>query len=71
MGHCRQSALFFGALSAGSEIMESRAQVSHDLIYVIQAVTLLVLLAFQWVRWQRPTVETQEAEQNGPLAVAP
>ncbi|MBV9848053.1 MAG: ABC transporter permease [Armatimonadetes bacterium] len=62
------SALFFGALSAGSEIMESRAQVSHDLIYVIQAVTLLVLLAFQWVRWQRRSAAPEEAR---PLAATP
>ena len=44
------SALFFGALSAGSGIMESRAHVSHDLLYVIQAITLLTLLAFPSVR---------------------
>ena len=41
--------------------MESRAQVSHNLVYVIQAVTLLVLLAFQWVRWQRRAVAVRGA----------
>ncbi len=61
------SAVFFGALSAGSEIMESRAQVSHDLIYVVQAVTLLALLAFQWVRWPRRT----KPEPKDPLAATP
>lgn len=57
------SALFFGGLTAGSEVMESRAGVSHDLVYVIQAIALLTLLAFQWVRWERrPAVpDPQEA----------
>ena len=58
------SALFFGALSAGSEIMESRAQVSHNLVSVIQAVTLLVLLAFQWAR-------TPRRPKSEPLATRP
>jgi ABC-type uncharacterized transport system permease subunit len=45
------AALFFGGLTAGSETMESQAGISHNLVYVIQAIALLVLLAFQWVRW--------------------
>lgn len=45
------SALFFGALSAGSGSMERTAGISANLSSVLQAVTLLVLLAFQWVRW--------------------
>lgn len=43
------SALFFGALAAGSGAMERSAHVSSVLVYVIQAVALLVLLGFQWV----------------------
>ena len=45
------SALFFGALNAGSGSMERTAGISANLSYVLQAGTLLVLLAFQWVRW--------------------
>jgi len=45
------SALFFGALTAGSGSMERTAGISANLSYVLQAGTLLVLLAFQWVRW--------------------
>ena len=57
------SALFFGALVAGSGSMERSAGVSSVLIYVLQAVILLVLLGFQWVRAERqrpgePLVET-------------
>ena len=62
------SALFFGALSAGSEIMESRAHVSHDLVYVIQAVTLLVLLAFPAMRRQRRPPSLTEPKKKEPLA---
>jgi simple sugar transport system permease protein len=47
------SALFFGALAAGSGEMERSAGVSSVLVYVIQATALLVLLGFQWVRWER------------------
>jgi ABC-type uncharacterized transport system permease subunit len=47
------AALFFGALTAGSGSMERSAGVSSVLVYVLQAVTLLVLLGFQWVRWGR------------------
>ncbi|MDQ2799893.1 MAG: hypothetical protein M3Y13_09645, partial [Armatimonadota bacterium] len=47
------SALFFGALAAGSGSMERTAGVSANLSYVLQAGTLLVLLGFQWVRWER------------------
>jgi ABC-type uncharacterized transport system permease subunit len=47
------SALFFGALSAGSGSMERTAGVSANLSYVLQACTLLVLLGFQWIRWER------------------
>ncbi len=50
------SALFFGGLSAGSEAMESQAGISHNLVYVIQALALFVLLAFPWVRRQRRLV---------------
>ena len=64
------SALFFGALSAGSGIMESRAQVSHNLIYVVQAVTLLVLLAFQWVRWRGGPAAPSAPEQKDPLTTS-
>jgi simple sugar transport system permease protein len=53
------SALFFGALAAGSGSMERTANVSANLSYVLQAGTLLVLLGFQWVRWER----------RGPVAV--
>lgn len=49
------SALFFGALTAGSSSMERAAGVSANLSYVVQAVTLLVLLGFQWIRWERKT----------------
>ena len=55
------SALFFGALSAGSGSMERTAGISANLSYVLQAVTLLVLLGSQWVRWERRAVNiTQE-----------
>ncbi len=47
------SALFFGALTAGSGSMERTAGVSANLSYVLQAGTLLVLLGFQWLRWER------------------
>jgi len=47
------AALFFGALAAGSGSMERTANVSANLSYVLQAGTLLVLLGFQWVRWER------------------
>ncbi len=54
------SALFFGALTAGSGSMERTAGISANLSYVLEAITLLVLLGFQWVRWKRrlPTVVT-------------
>jgi len=45
------SALFFGALNAGSGSMERSAGVSANLSYVLQAILLLVLLASQRVRW--------------------
>ena len=45
------SALFFGALNAGSGSMERSAGISANLSYVLQAITMLVLLAFQWLRW--------------------
>ncbi len=51
------SALFFGALTAGSGSMERTAGVSANLSYVLQAITLLVLLGFQWIRWERRRVE--------------
>ncbi len=35
--------------------MERSAGVSSVLVYVIQAGALLVLLGFQWVRWERPS----------------
>jgi len=47
------SALFFGALLAGSENMERSAGIDHNVGYVIQAVSLLVLLGAQWVRWEQ------------------
>ena len=47
------SALFFGALTAGSGSMERTAGVSANLSYVLQAGTLLVMLGFQWLRWER------------------
>ncbi len=46
------SALFFGALAAGSENMERSAGIDHNVGFVIQAISLLVLLAAQWVRWE-------------------
>lgn len=47
------AALFFGALTAGCGSMERIAGVSFALSYVIQAVTLLVLIGFQRVKWNR------------------
>ena len=55
------SALFFGALTAGSGSMERMAGVSANLSYVLQAVTLLVLLGFQWVRWERRRAAMESA----------
>lgn len=65
------SALFFGALAAGSGSMERTANVSANLSYVLQAGTLLVLLGFQWVRWERhrPVDVTEEKLTNVPPAV--
>lgn len=60
------SALFFGALVAGSGSMERSAGVSSVLVYVLQAGTLLIMLGFQWVRWERP----RRAEAT-PEAVVP
>lgn len=62
------SALFFGALVAGSGSMERSAGVSSVLVYVLQAGTLLVLLGFQWVRWERP--RRPELVQEPAVAVA-
>lgn len=45
------AALFFGALTSGCGSMERVAGVSFALSYVIQAVTLLVLLGFQYLKW--------------------
>lgn len=45
------AALFFGALIAGCGSMERHSGVSSTLSYVIQAVTLLVLLAFYRMKW--------------------
>ena len=54
------SALFFGALTAGSGSMERTAGISANLSYVLQAGTLLTLLAFQWVRWNpRPAARSE------------
>lgn len=50
------SALFFGALVAGSGSMERSAGVSSVLVLVMQALVLIVLLGFQWVRWERRVV---------------
>ncbi|BDI32648.1 ABC transporter permease [Capsulimonas corticalis] len=47
------SALFFGALSAGSGSMERSAHVSSVLIFVIQGATLLALLASQRIQAMR------------------
>ena len=59
------SALFFGALSAGSGSMERTAGISANLSYVLQALTLLVLLGFQWVRWERKLpAEVEDAGQE-------
>jgi hypothetical protein len=33
--------------------MERSANISSVLVSVIQAIVLLVLLGFQWVRWER------------------
>ena len=65
------SALFFGALAAGSGSMERTAGVSSVLVYVIQAVALLVLLGSQWVHWERPAKATrnQGAFDNPPSAL--
>ena len=55
------SALFFGALNAGSGSMERSAGISANLSYVLQAITLLVLLAFQWIRWAPRRVISRES----------
>ena len=68
------SALFFGALAAGSGSMERTANISANLSYVLQAGTLLVLLGFQWVRWERrrPKDVTEEKLADvPPIAAAP
>lgn len=68
------SALFFGALAAGSGSMERTAGVSANLSYVLQAGTLLVLLGFQWVRWERRSPadgpDTVEVAHVPPIAGA-
>ena len=57
------AALFFGALTSGCGSMERVAGVSFALSYVIQAVTLLVLLGFQRVNWtgRRKSIPELEA----------
>jgi ABC-type uncharacterized transport system permease subunit len=58
------SALFFGALTAGSGSMERTAGISANLSYVLQAMTLLVLLGFQWIRWGRPHIAEAATPQK-------
>lgn len=48
------SAALFGALDAGAGEMERSAGISSVLVYVIQAVVLLVLLAVRSARFARP-----------------
>jgi len=55
------AALFFGALTSGCGSMERVAGVSFALSYVIQAVTLLVLLGFQRIKWARPEAAAASA----------
>ncbi|HEX5322630.1 MAG TPA: hypothetical protein VFW40_02510, partial [Capsulimonadaceae bacterium] len=65
------SALFFGALLAGSENMERSAGIDHNVGYVIQAVSLLVLLGAQWVRWeQRAKADADEPTPPDPAGVS-
>jgi simple sugar transport system permease protein len=45
------SALFFGALQAGSEGMERTAGVSSVVVDVLQGGILLILLGSQGIRW--------------------
>jgi len=47
------SALFFGALQAGSESMERSAGVSSVVVDVLQGGILLILLGSQGVRWMK------------------
>jgi ABC-type uncharacterized transport system permease subunit len=47
------AAFFFGALTAGSGMMERSAGVSSVLIYVIQACALLIMLGFQSRNWKQ------------------
>jgi simple sugar transport system permease protein len=44
------SAVFFGALSAGSDKMERSAGIAHEVGFVLQAGTLMVLLATQNIK---------------------
>lgn len=65
------SALFFGALSAGSDNMERMAGIDHNVGYVIQAVSLLVLLGAQWVRWEpraKPDSDETDPAEEQPTA---
>jgi len=56
------AALFFGALTSGCGSMERVAGVSFALSFVIQAMTLLVLLGFQRIKWfSRPLTTTRPA----------
>lgn len=59
------AALFFGALSAGSDNMERMAGIDHNVGYVIQAVSLLVLLGAQWVSWE-PRAKAQDEDPAPP-----
>lgn len=45
------SALLFAILLSGSDNMERSAGIAHELGYVMQGITLLVLLASQWSGW--------------------
>ena len=65
------SALFFGALSAGSGSMERTAGVSSVLVDVIQATVLLVLLGSQWVRWERRAAPETAADETESLSSIP
>jgi ABC-type uncharacterized transport system permease subunit len=47
------SALFFGALDNGSQAMQRTVGVSAVLVQVIQALVIMILLAFDTPAWSR------------------
>jgi simple sugar transport system permease protein len=64
------SALFFGALDNGSQAMQRAQGVSPELVQVIQAVIILILLAFDTPAWSTLGDALARFERSEPDASA-